>query len=67
LLSTLAKLSADKKYFGAQIGFIEIVHTWEQNLLHHPHIHCIVPGGVLNSCGKWVNPRKNFFIPVKVL
>ncbi|GAB6175107.1 hypothetical protein JCM15765_45850 [Paradesulfitobacterium aromaticivorans] len=35
--------------------------------MHHPHIHCIVPGGGLNSCGKWVNSRKKFFIPVKVL
>jgi len=64
---TLAELSADKKYLGAQIGFTEILHTWGQNLMHHPHIHCIVPGGGLNACGKWVNSRKKFFIPVKVL
>lgn len=35
--------------------------------MHHPHVHCIVPGGGLNSLGKWVNSRKKFFIPVKVL
>lgn len=35
--------------------------------MHHPHIHCIVPGGGLNALGKWVNSRKKFFIPVKVL
>ena len=64
---TLSDLSADKKYLGAQIGFTEILHTWGQNLMHHPHVHCIVPGGGLNSCGKWVNSRKKFFIPVKVL
>lgn len=64
---TLLELSADKKYLGAQIGFTEILHTWGQNLMHHPHSHCIVPGGGLNSCGKWVNSRKKFFIPVKVL
>ena len=64
---TLSELSADKKYLGAQIGFTEILHTWGQNLMHHPHIHCIVPGGGLNSCGQWVNSRKKFFIPVKVL
>lgn len=64
---TLSELAADKKYLGAQIGFTEILHTWGQNLMHHPHIHCIVPGGGLNSCGQWVNSRKKFFIPVKVL
>ena len=64
---TLSELAADKKYLGAQIGFTEILHSWGQNLMHHPHAHCIVPGGGLNSCGQWVNSRKTFFIPVKVL
>jgi hypothetical protein len=64
---TLSELSADKKYLGAQTGFTEILHTWGQNLSHHPHIHCIVPGGGLNACGQWVIARKKFFLPVKVL
>lgn len=64
---TLLELSADKKYLGAKLGFTSILHTWGQNLMHHPHIHCIVPGGGLNSCNQWVNSRKKFFIPVKVL
>lgn len=64
---TLSELSADKKYLGAQIGFTAILHTWGQNLMHHPHLHCIVPGGGLNSSGKWVKSRKKFFIPVRVL
>lgn len=64
---TLSELCADKKYLGAQIGFTEILHTWGQNLMYHPHIHCIVPGGGLNSCEEWVNSRKKFLIPVKVL
>ncbi|MGD8782750.1 MAG: IS91 family transposase [Ignavibacteria bacterium] len=64
---TLTELASDRKYLGAQIGITEVLHTWGQNLAFHPHIHCIVPGGGLNSCGKWVNSRKNFFIPVKVL
>lgn len=64
---TLSELAADKKYLGAQIGVTAILHTWGQTLMHHPHLHCIVPGGGLNSCGKWVNSRKKFFIPVKVL
>jgi hypothetical protein len=64
---TLLELAYDKKYLGAQIGFTSILHTWGQNLMHHPHIHCIVPGGGLSECNNWVNSRKKFFIPVKVL
>lgn len=56
-----------RRYLGAQIGFTSILHTWGQNLMHHPHLHCIVPGGGLNASGKWVQSRKKFFIPVKVL
>jgi predicted Zn-ribbon and HTH transcriptional regulator len=64
---TLTELASDKKYLGAALGFTSILHTWGQNLMHHPHIHCIVPGGGLSSIGKWINSRKKFFIPVKVL
>jgi len=64
---TLAELASDKKYLGAKLGFTSILHTWGQNLMHHPHIHCIVPGGGLSAIGQWVNSRKKFFIPVKVL
>ena len=64
---TLKELSADKKYLGATLGFSSILHTWGQNLMHHPHIHCIVPSGGINAIGKWVNSRKNFFLPIKVL
>jgi hypothetical protein len=64
---TLAELASDKKYLGAKLGFTSVLHTWGQNLMHHPHIHCIVPSGGLSSTGKWVNSRKKFFIPVKVL
>lgn len=64
---TLKELAADKKYLGANIGFTAVLHTWGQNLTLHPHIHCIIPGGGLNSLGKWKNSKKNFFLPVKVL
>jgi len=64
---TLTELAADKKYLGAKLGFTSVLHTWGQNLMHHPHIHCIVPSGGLSSTGKWVSSRKKFFIPVKVL
>ena len=64
---TLMELAADKRHLGAKIGITSILHTWGQNLHFHPHIHCVVPGGGLNSCNQWVESRKNFFIPVKVL
>lgn len=63
---TLKELAADKKHIGAEIGFTCIFHTWGQNLMHHPHIHCIVPGGGLND-GKWINTGKRFFLPLKAL
>lgn len=64
---TLSELAEDRKYLGARLGFSSILHTWGQNLMLHPHIHCIVPGGGLNSLNQWVDTRKKFFIPVKVL
>lgn len=65
---TLKELSEDPKYIGADIGFISILHTWGQNLMDHPHIHCIVTGGGLSLDGtRWISSRKRFFIPVKVL
>lgn len=65
---TLLELSRDTKYLGAQIGFTTILHTWGQNLMNHPHIHCVVPSGGLSLDGsKWINSKKDFFIPVKVL
>lgn len=65
---TLLELAKDKKYLGANIGFTSLLHTWGQNLMNHPHIHCIVPSGGLSLDGsKWISSRKKFFIPVKVL
>jgi hypothetical protein len=65
---TLTKLANDPKHLGAEIGCIGILHTWGQNLMDHPHIHCIVTGGGLSSDrGRWVSCRKGFFIPVRVL
>ena len=52
---TLSELAADAKYLGAQIGFTAILHTWGQNLMHHPHLHCVVPSGGLSSSGRWVH------------
>ena len=64
---TLEELGEDKKYLGAQIGFMEVLHTWGQTLVYHPHIHVIVPAGGIDKLGKWRNSKKKFFIPVKVL
>lgn len=64
---TLFELSADKRYLGAKLGFTSILHTWGQNLMHHPHIHYIIPGGGLSATSKWIDSKKKFFIPVKVL
>jgi len=65
---TLLELAGDKKHLGAQIGVTAILHTWGQNLMFHPHIHCVVTGGGLSLDGNyWVSSRKDFFIPVKVL
>lgn len=64
---TLLELASDKKYLGAKLGFTSVLHTWGQNLMHHPHIHCIVPGGGLSALNEWVSSKKKFFIPVKVL
>jgi hypothetical protein len=65
---TLMELGRDPKHLGAQIGFIGILHTWGQNLMDHPHIHCIVSGGGLSPDGqKWVPSRNKFFLPVKVM
>ena len=64
---TLQELCADKKYLDAKIGFSSILHSWGQNLCFHPHIHCVMAGGGLNSLEKWVNSRKKFLLPIKVL
>lgn len=65
---TLTELSRDPKYLGAEIGIISVLHTWGQNLMDHPHVHCIVPGGGLCFDGtRFVRSREKFFIPVKVL
>ncbi|MGY4319379.1 hypothetical protein ACVWW1_008706 [Bradyrhizobium sp. JR3.5] len=45
---TLRTIAADPKHLGAEIGFFSVLHTWGQNLLHHPHLHCVVPGGGLS-------------------
>jgi hypothetical protein len=65
---TLHTIAADPKHLGAEIGFLAILHSWGQNLLFHPHLHCVVPGGGISADGKrWIACRPGFFLPVRVL
>lgn len=65
---TLLTIAADPKHLGAQIGFFAVLHTWGQSLVHHPHLHCVVPGGGLSADSeRWVSCRPGFFLPVRVL
>jgi hypothetical protein len=65
---TLRTIAADPRHMGAEIGFIAVLHTWGQNLLHHPHLHCVVPGGGVSLDGKrWIACRPGFFLAVRVL
>jgi hypothetical protein len=66
--ATLLEIAADPKHLGADIGFMSVPHTWGQNVLHHPHIHCVIPAGGLSLDDQhWIHPRYAFFLPVKVL
>src|SRR5580698_4326131 len=65
---TLLTIARDPQHLGAEIGFFAVLHTWGQNLLHHPHLHCVVPGGGLSPDGEsWISCRPGFFLPVRVL
>jgi len=65
---TLLQVARNPKHLGADIGFLSVLHTWGQNLLHHPHVHCVIPaGGLTADHSQWVHPRYQFFLPVGVL
>jgi len=65
---TLLTIAADPKHLGARIAITAVLHTWGSALTHHPHVHCIVPGGGISKDGKrWVSCRPGFFLPVRVL
>ena len=65
---TLRTIAADPKHLGAEIGFFAVLHTWGQNLLFHPHLHCVVSGGGLAPDGdRWISCHPGFFLPVRVL
>jgi predicted Zn-ribbon and HTH transcriptional regulator len=65
---TLMDVAADPKHLGAEIGFLSVLHTWGQNLQHHPHVHCAIPaGGVAFDHSRWIRAPDRFFLPVRVL
>lgn len=65
---TLLTIAADPKHLGARIGMTSVLHTWGSAMMHHPHVHVIVPGGGVSPDGsRWIACRPGFFLPVKVL
>lgn len=65
---TLQEIAANPRHLGARLGFFVILHTWGQTLVHHPHVHCVVPAGGLAEDGRtWKPCRPGFFLPVRVL
>jgi hypothetical protein len=65
---TLITIAADRKRLGARIGFLAVLHTWNQQVMHHPHLHCLVPAGGISPDGsRWLRCRLKYFLPVKVL
>jgi hypothetical protein len=65
---TLQEIAANPRHLGARLGFFTILHTWGQTLVHHPHVHCVVPAGGLADDGRtWKPCRPGFFLPVRVL
>jgi hypothetical protein len=66
--ATLRTIAADPRHLGAEIGFFAVLHTWGQNLLHHPHLHCVVPGGGFSpDRTRWIACKPGLFLPVRVI
>ena len=66
--ATLLEVAANPENLGAEIGFLSILHTWGQNLLHHPHLHCLVPGGgIAPDRTRWIPSSPKFLLPIPAL
>jgi hypothetical protein len=66
--ATLLEVARDPRHLGAEIGFFSVLHTWDQRLQHHPHVHCVIAaGGLAPDRASWTSSRRTFFLPVKVL
>ena len=65
---TLLEIARDPRHLGAEIGFFSVLHTWNQRLQHHPHIHCVLAaGGLAPDHSRWISSQRSFFLPIKVL
>jgi hypothetical protein len=65
---TLLEVAADPRHLGAEIGFFSVLHTWDQRLLFHPHVHCVLAaGGIAPDHDGWISSTGRFFLPIKVL
>ena len=60
-------LALDRRYVGGKIGLVGVLHTWTRNLIYHPHVHYLVPGGGVGPNGEWLPARNKFFLPVRAL
>src|SRR5258708_846740 len=66
--ATLLEIARDPRHLGAEIGFFSVLHTWDQRLQHHPHVHCVLAGGGLApDHSRWISSPRSFFLPIKVL
>jgi hypothetical protein len=66
--ATLLEIARDPRHLGAEIGFFSVLHTWNSQLQHHPHVHCVAAaGGLATDHSHWISSRHRFFLPVKVL
>jgi hypothetical protein len=64
----LLEVARDPRHLGAEIGFFSVLHTWNQKLQLHPHVHCVIPAGGLSlDHTHWIKSRSRFFLPIKVL
>ena len=65
---TLLEIARDPRHLGAEIGFFSVLHTWNQRLQHHPHIHCVLAaGGLAPDRSRWIASQPSFFLPTRVL
>lgn len=64
---TLLVLGSEPEYLGANIGAMLVLHTWDQVLGYHPHLHCLIPGGGIDKNNKWISCKKDYFVPIKAI
>jgi hypothetical protein len=64
---TLLEFGRNPRWLGGEIAATLLLHTWSQTLIHHPHLHALVPGGALGPDGQWILPRRGFLFPVQAL